>query len=328
VEGGGEAIYYGFAKLKGLGEDVSTKIVAQQPYQSFEDFLQKFGTEAKVLTALISLGVFGSDRVSYFKFYERYKDWVKKVADRDKRHHDSKERHHQKLFEALKAMFPAGTKFPVGFSDDHFAKYGECFDDGQMKSLNKLRTAYFKCIETYAKKKEMDQLPRFADFFPGDFDIDEKWGVLLSQPIEEAEMAYYGFRWTHPLELSPDYREHDRKTFHLHRQAVEEGSRSNYVEVEIHKVQEKPTKKGGVYYLLHVSDVMGEENRINVWEDDYKVFGELLVEGNLVKMMLDAPDSGFPTYKLHSPPRHLRYKLPHQSMDFRVIKYRRSGEDY
>ena len=112
----------------------------------------------------------------------------------------------------------------------------------------------------------------------------------------------------------------------MHRQAVDEGNRTGYVEIEIEKIEVKPTKKGGVYYLLTVSDVMGEVNRVNVWEDDFKRFEEMLVAGNLVKVMLDAPDAGFPSYKLNSPPRHLRYRLPKKSMDFRVIAYRKSSE--
>jgi DNA polymerase III alpha subunit len=323
----GEAIYYGFAKLKGLGEGVALRIVANQKYGSFEEFLSNFGTEAKVLTALISLGAFGQfNRDELFKFYEHYKDWVKKKEDRGKRYEASKLRHHDKLRDALKPLY-GHDSYAVGFSDDQFELYARVFNEKAMKPLEKLRDAYYKCIETYEKKMELDQQPTFAEFKPEAFDLDEKWEMMLSQPIAVAEKEYYGFRWTHPMERSPDYDESNARTFHAHRHTCDDGERTSYVEVEIEKIEKKPTKKGGWYYLLTLSDVMGEGVRCNVWEDDFERFEPELVEGNLVKMMLDSPDAGFPTYKLHSPPRHMRHKLPPKNMDFRVIVYRKTAED-
>ncbi len=114
------------------------------------------------------------------------------------------------------------------------------------------------------------------------------------------------------------------------------GKSINHVEVVIEKVSAKPTKKGGVYYSLNVSDMMDEHATVVVWEEDYKIFQKELVEGNLVNLLLDAPDSGYHTYKLNSPPLWERRKIPafpcantahfadvmalDKTMDFRVVE--------
>lgn len=45
-------IYFGFEKIKGIGSDIAKKIVQGQPYQSLPDFLNRFGTESKVVKPL------------------------------------------------------------------------------------------------------------------------------------------------------------------------------------------------------------------------------------------------------------------------------------
>ena len=48
-----DKIYIGFANIKGVGEEPAKRIVASQPYSSFEDFLHRFGTDASVLKPLL-----------------------------------------------------------------------------------------------------------------------------------------------------------------------------------------------------------------------------------------------------------------------------------
>jgi DNA polymerase III alpha subunit len=70
----GDEIYYGFSKIKGIGEEVAKEIVKGQPYLGFVDFLNRFGTSANVVPALIALRVFKeADPVTLYKFYEVYK---------------------------------------------------------------------------------------------------------------------------------------------------------------------------------------------------------------------------------------------------------------
>lgn len=82
----GDVIYYGMGNVRGIGEEPAKRIVAGQPYQNFEDFLARFGTDAKVLKPLIGLRCFTeADPVTLYKFAECFKDYQKKFEDKKKR---------------------------------------------------------------------------------------------------------------------------------------------------------------------------------------------------------------------------------------------------
>jgi hypothetical protein len=96
----GDDIYFGFSKIKGIGEEVAKKIVASQPYSSFEEFLYKFGTEANVLKPLLGLRCFkDADPVTLWKFSEHYKNCFKKIESSHARYHASLERYEQEFKE-------------------------------------------------------------------------------------------------------------------------------------------------------------------------------------------------------------------------------------
>lgn len=79
-------IYYGFSSIKGI-EKESAKIVANQPYNSFVDFLEKFGTKANVIKPLIALRVFNDKPpAELYKFYEHYKNALSKKIANDTRY--------------------------------------------------------------------------------------------------------------------------------------------------------------------------------------------------------------------------------------------------
>ena len=80
-------IYFGFSNIKGIGSEVAKRIVEGQPYKSFADFLNRFGTDASVVKALVALGVFEEpyDRVMLRKFSEFYKDKATKRRQRAQR---------------------------------------------------------------------------------------------------------------------------------------------------------------------------------------------------------------------------------------------------
>lgn len=79
-------IYFGISDIKGIGKNAATKIVENQPYASFEDFLRRCGTQAKVVKPILALRCFKeSDPVTHWKYYECFKDSVKKLEGRKKR---------------------------------------------------------------------------------------------------------------------------------------------------------------------------------------------------------------------------------------------------
>lgn len=81
----GNKIYYGFSKVKGIGEAVSKRIVEGQPYVDFVDFLDRFGTDGTVIKPLVGLRLFGNDPVNKYKFYTWYKDIKQKKENSNKR---------------------------------------------------------------------------------------------------------------------------------------------------------------------------------------------------------------------------------------------------
>ena len=94
----GDVIYYGLSNIKGVGEVPAKKIVDNQPYANFEDFLFKFGTDASILKALVGLRCFkDADPITLWKFYEHYKSAVKKIEDKRKRFIDGMENYEEEF---------------------------------------------------------------------------------------------------------------------------------------------------------------------------------------------------------------------------------------
>ncbi|MHA2043732.1 MAG: helix-hairpin-helix domain-containing protein [Candidatus Thorarchaeota archaeon] len=85
-------IYIGFSNVKGIGKEIAEKIVENRPYvekngSKLVDFLEKFGTDAKVLKPLIALGIFkGADNETLYRFYEVFKKDHKKIEGRTTRY--------------------------------------------------------------------------------------------------------------------------------------------------------------------------------------------------------------------------------------------------
>lgn len=123
----------------------------------------------------------------------------------------------------------------------------------------------------------------------------------LRNPVG-CEEKYYGFAWVHDLEKSPDF----------HPDLTLENLREHPdficpVELKIKKVQltaSKTKKPDGtpktVYHRVVVEDVMNEEAVVNIWKDDWERFNEILKEGNLVRLRLQAPTPPFQTYTLEN----------------------------
>jgi DNA polymerase III alpha subunit len=102
----GNMIYFGFSNVKGVGEEPARRIVAGQPYRSFEEFLVRFGTDASVLKPIIALRCFRDrDPVTLWKFTEHFKDKLKKLDDKRKRLAASLERYEEELV----ALIPGVT---------------------------------------------------------------------------------------------------------------------------------------------------------------------------------------------------------------------------
>ena len=370
----GNVIYYGLSNIKGIGEGPAQKIVNGQPYKSFEDFLYRFGTDASTLKCLIGLRCFkDSDPVTLWKFYEYYKECVKKSDDKKKRFLASMEQYE----EEFKTLVPTETRLLSDLSGSNpfdaseWEKYDvdeiietqrkyEC-DKGQgepkleinyvpidgtddfvevqttryykivktqkawnrLKELKKLWIKRNKTIDRQKESKVLD-LPKLVDFNPNDHKIDKKFEKELRSTVG-CEMKYYGFAWTHNLEKSKDFKGYTFESFSENEGCV------CPVEVEIISVKMCTSKNGNPYSQLEVEDVMGQKQRVNIWMDDLKRWGKELSAGNLVRLRLQPPSNGFPTFSLEKnnklPNKNWQLKFSTKESDYRVFVMQQPEED-
>jgi len=301
-------VYFAFSKIKGIGEDITQRIIAGQPYKDFIDFLERFGTEAKVIQPLIALGCFGDNGLIWkYQYYEHYKYRMGKRKARRKRRADSEIRYKEQLKEVLGEGF-----YEVSFDD--FEVYETLIAEKEpekWKALVKMNRMRERSVNKFYEREKEDLNKGFnVDFKPDDYYVNPDLEVFFGDR-EKAELAYYGFIWTHPLEKLQYYKE---QTFEAFRKT---GRGVGPVEVLVKKVEHKTAKNKKTKYWSLKLDDGNEENFTNVWENDYKVFHDLLKEGNLLRMMLLPPKEPFRTWSLQSLPR---FKKVNRELDMRVIE--------
>ena len=339
-------IYAGFANIKGIGEEPAAKIVEGQPYASFEDFLERFGTDANVIKPLVSLGVFcePEDRTAYWEFAEHYKDQMKKREARDKRNADTR----KKYIEELMYLLPEDDKYKYDYEynekwwtelaekDLEDSKFHSTFNgpDGQeqipgfnTKEALKIYKKLKRNILSHKKKVADDEPIAMADFRPTG-KIDNKMKDILEVDMLHAEETFYGFNWVNLLENSPDY-DSDYTFAEFQRRAELEDVAVRLVHCHIvgdrdkNPVLHKTSRNGNKYAVVIVEDGEGHEESVTFWGEDYKRWQEELEfwegkirKGNLVQIRLERPTPPFKNYTFDSPPRTERKKqLPENKED-------------
>lgn len=347
-----EKIFFGFSNIKKIGEGVADRIVESQPYESFTDFLDKFGTDATPIKALVALGIFDDkyDRVTLRKFSEWYKKQVGARKDRKKRFEASMD----KKLEELKAMLlQECSETDPDFAKMHdFTPEAEALWESKFEGImrqvpykykgeDRLREVTFvKMLKDLANKRESsiknfqekeqddEESPVTIDQFnPAAINLDPEEEAVLTDELDlngvktfpKAENEYYGFQWTHLLETCPDYTGATIDAFLD--EAENEGLTVGMVEVQI-KLKQKRTSKGQKaveYYTFTLEDANGKQMKMNIWMDDYTRFEEDLKVGNLIKVRVRPPSGGFETLTFESVPRHQRKHLPPKEEDFRLI---------
>lgn len=339
----GDDIYYGFSSIKGIGIERAKEIEALQPFSGFEDFLNRFGTDATVIKPLIGLRCFhDADPVTLWKFVEEYRDKLSKIEAAKSRYKDTVEKYTTKLKELL-VDYPSLAEF----NDDNLLAWESKFDfdvkeekyvtveeevsvDGVTVTvqknvkedvytnlyteLSKLYSKWKKANDNYAKKNDFKHtLPKLKEFDVDSVEISEEIEAELRN-VSLCEEKYYGFEWTSRLENSPDF---DPKL--LFNQFDDDTIAVATIALEIKSVQKKQGKKA-TYYLITANDANGKQGFINVWQDDMERWEDELKVGNILKMQVRPPSEGFSTYTFKSFPRHEKWKLPkNKKDDYRII---------
>ena len=324
-----DEIYYGLSKVKGVGQEVSEKIVENAPYEGFVDFMNRFGTDARVVQPLIALGAFkDAPKADLHKFYEVYKDTARKRRDRSKRYEATMARH----FEALQEI--------VGHDSAEFmwASFGEpseevkplCRDElyeqvlDNASAIEKLWKKWKRSVEGFAKKEresnEDDSLS-LENFNPDQHYLGSEFEDVYAHS-EKGEELYYGFKWTHPLEKSDDY---SGQTFEAFNQDHKDGGKltKGSVQVLVLHYRTKTSKNDRTYHQLEVEDSNSHFVRINVWKDDHASYGDQeFILGNMLQLAVEPPSGNFRTFTMQRSGKKNHYgkyvPIP-KDQDVRVI---------
>ena len=311
----GEAIHVGFSNIKGVGKEVAEKIVSHQPFSGLPDFLNRFGTDKRIIEPLICLGAFKDAPPNVLlEFYEDYKKWSKGNLDKEKRQMKRRD----DLAQSIRSMLKEGCEHHA----EHHAiirTYEEGNASSMMDAISKEfgPDDYLALVKKYAKSVlDFDHKIKFSK--ENSISL-ENWKSSGRYPLEkwpnifELERKHYGFSWEHPIQKSADYvGGHSFNIFKDDDTIINAG-----VEVMItKKPQVKVSKNGNKYYYALVEDEDWNVEVVTFWSEDYARFKEDLEywneeqnRGHFLRIRLKSPGSGFKSYTFESPPKAIRYKV-------------------
>lgn len=328
-----DEIYYGLSKVKGIGTEVSKKIAENAPYDGFVDFMNRFGTEARVIQPLLALGAFkDAPKGELHKFYEVYKDTARKRRDRRKRYEATLERH----FNSLKEL--TGEDI----AKELWASFGEpseevkplCMDAlyaqiDEAKEVEKIWKKWKRSVEGFAKKEkdsDEDDSLSLGVFNPDQHYLGSEFEEVYAHS-EKGEELYYGFKWTHPLEKSDDY---TSQTFEAFNQDQQDGGSlsKGSVQVLVLHYRTKTSKNDRTYHQLEVEDSNSHFVRINIWKDDHAMYGEQeFTAGNMLQLAVEPPQGNFRTFTMQRVPKKNKWQAIDKEQDVRVIVMHKPEEE-
>lgn len=341
-------IYFGFSNIKGIGVEVAKRIVECQPYKSLADFLNRFGTDASVLKALVSLGVFEEpyDRVTLRKFSEFYKDKATKRRQRSQRYEASLEKKREELathiltylaendppdpqdhlidplFEEMCHFTPEAdalwkkhfennlVSVPFKYRGEERIKQVSAY-----KILSDLANKYQTTVNTFQEKEADD------DDNPTAIDKFDKTKVVLD---EEEECILKSERWLGEERSFPaaekiyygfewvhqleTCEKYQGITFDKFLEECEGGENMWAVEVRVEQVRKRTSKSNVEFYSVDIEDANGKMMVCNIWKDDMTRWKDEIKKGKLLRMRVRPPSGGFNTLTLESVPRHEKLK--------------------
>ena len=311
----GEEIYVGFSNIKGVGKEVAERIVSLQPFSGFPDFLDRFGTDKRIVESLVCLKAFKDAAPNVLlEFYEDYKKWSKGNIDKEKRQMKRRD----ELAQSIKSMLKEGSE---SYLEHNFLM--NVFESGDASAMNTFISKEFSISDVFGVVKKYAKsaldFEHKANFSKTNSISFENWTPQNRHPsdkwpnIFELERKYYGFSWEHPIQKSSDYiGGHSFGIFKDNDDVVNAG-----VEVMITKgPQEKKSKKGNKYHFVLVEDEDWNVEVVTFWSEDYARFEEELKywneeqkRGHFMRLRLTRPGSGFKSYTFESPSKAVRYKL-------------------
>lgn len=347
-----DKIYFGFKNIKGIGEAVADRIVENQPYKDFPDFLTKFGTDAGALKTLIALGVFDDlephyDREHLRRFHEFFKDKITKRRQRQQRFEASMEKKNEELrefllseisetdpdFEAMCQYTEEAEKlweerFEHIIKDVPYKYKGE--ERIRQVSVAKMLSDLFIKRDTSVRRfeqneKDDDENPMSLDVFNAsvvkltdeEVDILNDFMVVQDQKsYPKAESLYYGFQWNHEIEASPDF----NPKYTIDAFLADSEVSVMAIQIKINSVRKRISKNNVTFYTVEFEDANSRQAKMNVWSDDYTRWQEELKKDALLSVRMRPPSGGYNTFTFDSVPKRQRHLLGPKEEDFRIIK--------
>lgn len=309
----GDEIYVGFSNIKGIGQEVAENIVASQPYSGISDFLERIGTDKRIVEPLINLGVFKDASPNILtEFYEDFKKWTKGNQDKEKRQNKRRE----ELLDVINSMLEKKDILSHELIMDCY-KEGDAsrFKSYILKSFTEHDV--FAIIKKYAKSvldfEHKNNFNKNNSISLENWTCNNRYSMEKWPSIFEIERKHYGFSWEHPIQKSSDYiGNHSFNIFKEDDTIINAG-----VEVVVvKKPQEKMSKKDNKYYFLLVEDEDWNVEVVTFWSEDYARFKEELEywneeqnRGNFLRIRVTRPGPGFKSYTFESPPKAVRHKV-------------------
>jgi DNA polymerase III alpha subunit len=318
-----DCCYYPFSKIKGIGTDTAKRIESLQPYTGFEDFLTRFGTDAKVVSALIALRAIPGEPLVLWEFYEKFKEYTKKQTEIDKRFQTA---HGKFNSEVLRLT---GRDLNLKLCQEDLAKLYVEFPEGHChyKKSRALYKRFIRVLNNYNKNK-LAIRPSLDNFEPTGEVEDIEYSELLSRSAQDADVQFIGFPWNHPIEAAIKAINKTEKIITFEDFDLS-GSGVSEVDIVINKVEERTSTKKPTsnrpptkFYSLEVEDATSRKKWITVWEKDYQQFEDDLKQGNIVRISIKAPVPPFSSLTIA--PSTSRWKLPPRDKDYRVLLVKRA----
>ena len=313
-------IWYGFQKIKGIGEQACDQLVSGQPYNSLLDLLTRFGTDSKVVKPLIALGCFGDKIEQVETAYEEFKSWVSKTKAKVARAEKSMRKYEDQLDLLVSQHLDLTNSEKSLLLDFHNPEQGELakkhdtlFSERYTyKGEERVREKSFHTKFCEIKKRWQTAKEKISsqakDTFDQDFSV-----VCTEQHLDlldrQTQLDYYGFIWRHPLEKMPRY---TGLTINKLMECEDDVGR---IEVQVTQpFQEALSKNNKKYYRLQIEDADCIEGTIIFWENFYKVYKDQLKPGVGIRVIVKKPENGFPSFLLHNPSSN-RYRRTEISED-------------
>lgn len=343
----GDEIYMGFSKIKGIGDNAAERIVENQPYSSFQDFLDRCGTDAGIIKPIVGLRLFNdADPITTWKYYEYYKDKKKKNKDKEKKYYEYKIKYESlleelfgekidlfnfdinnyKIFDSTKVVEELVEK--ECFEKDHeYFREVEISSPDAENEVVKVKTYFKKVIrrKKFNKFNEAEKiLKRWNKFLLDYQQLNSDKNINSIKEFDSSKIKIE--KEKEVLDLLKSKTECELAYYGFQwENDVEEAVVSADASVSLATFSQvlednapgpvdvkinKIEKKQGpkvAYWRLICEDGYCEKGLITVWNSDYEKFKKEFSEGNILRIRVKPPTGNYSTYTFDSLPSSGNY---------------------